>query len=177
MTTNRDTWNRQFKTLTKIIGEDPLIIGGSCARAYYDKPCRSDVDIDVWVPKDYDFGTLYRNSECYLLDSFEREYEFKGCIGRQRYFIPEVHKIVDFVVHVENNKLEAMHIAASFDINKSRYYYNSGLNSVCCLDSYPTEIAIQNIENGTQFGSVFDRVAKYRKIFAEEKFPVVFRLD
>lgn len=62
----------------------------------------------------------------------------------------------------------------NFDMNVTKYYYDTGKKFIKSKDKYPGEIAVEHLWDGVSFGHVFERITKYKKLCPNRK--TTFRL-
>lgn len=160
--------SKKFKT------NDFLIAGGSCYRAWHGEPFEaSDSDIDVFISKTcFDNRITFGGTSEYLIR--KKEKKSKEYISESfKYFESFLRKNIEYIV-IDDKAFDKGNIVKHFDLNCSRYYWNSAKEMIEADDPYPDEIVIMNLRDGYTFQRLFERVSKYRQIKPK---PVVFRIE
>lgn len=157
--------SKKFKT------NDFLIAGGACYRAFCgEKYHDSDSDIDVFISKSC-FFARYSNTE-HLVKQKEKKH-YGGISESWIFFDTFLHKNIEYIV-IDDANFNKEKIVDDFDLNCSRYWWNSAKECIENDDPFPTEIAVLKMKDGYTFQRIFERVSKYRQIVSK---PVVFRIQ
>lgn len=166
------TYEEIFKDISqRFTNNDFVIAGGSVYRAFNGQsPESNDSDIDVFL-SDTCFQRRRSQTEYFMS---AREGKSKGYTSKSyKYFDNKLKKIIEYVVFLDKD-FDAKNIIKHFDLNCSRYYWNSKKEIIETSDPYPNEIVVMSLKEGETFQRVFERVSKYRQITPK---PVVFRIQ
>ena len=163
--------SKKFKT------NDFLIAGGSVYRAFHREDFHaSGSDIDVFLSRSCFVGRskydLMTKTEEYFINS--RLKKSKNYPSESyKFFDSHLRKNIEYIV-IDDDVFDKGNIVKHFDLNCSRYYWNSAKEVIENEDPYPNEIAIMKLKPGYTFQRLFERVSKYRQIMPK---AVVFRVE
>lgn len=158
-----------------------LIAGGFCSRAFNSLPFTYNTDIDIYI-REKDMSDIKRRSVIQSALSFIQnksisasQYSHMNMFVRiEEYWLKDFNFKIQFIVVRNDAVNNIIDVIETFDLNKSKYFWNSESQSFASRDIYPNELVVEYVGEGVSFADLFNRVAKYRKLYP--KMPALFRI-